>query len=555
MVDRHLLRAAGLALALLGASVCPVVAQATAPTITVRVRQVAGSSIYLDVGTRHGLATGDTVEVSREDTAAAVGRLAVTASTGTRSVLAFAGEAFPVTRGETLTLHLLREPAEEVPEAAAPRAATATAAAGPAPAAASAAGVGTGARTSTPGTMPRPVGRPAREREAPRPHGRIGLDFSANRSTTRVGGVDPVDVDRTFATPAFRLDATVPEAIGGFRLRTSMRLAYRYSSEEIVQPASSARVYAAVLEREFTAVPLRVALGRFHSPVESYSGFWDGALLRLGGALGVGAIVGFEPNRWNERPSFTSPKATLFMDASARGNGWRWTGDLSAHALRPTDSLPDHTFLGASQRVTLGPLRLSHDLQLDQERDGGWRMSRVRVSGSLELGGGVQLRGGFSRRETWIQGRDQAFFAPRNERVDAGLSLRAGTGSISLDGSRGADRDGRRSWGTTGSLSLDPLPGTSVVGLWGSVARWSGPFGSTVTAAPSLSFRLRPAWLRTGYRYARSNYLDRLNETHAVEGSLDVPLASGLRVNTRMRVEWGGTLTGQAFDLGLYRIF
>ncbi len=457
-------------------------------------------------------------------------------------MLSFAGEAFAVTRGEALTIHLLRAPAEAVPEPdpaqrAAPTAKT--------------------ARASRPTPAPARPGAASATRvpEGPRPHGRIGLDVSANRSTTRVGELDPTQVDRTFATPAFRFDATVPHALAGFRLRTSMRLAYRYSSEDLIQPASSARVYAAVLEREFTAVPLRVALGRFHSPVESYSGFWDGALLRFGGDFGVGAIVGFEPDRWNERPSVTSPKATLFMDARARGRGWRWAGDLSAHALRPTDSLPEHTFFGASQRMTLGPLRVGHDLQLDQENDGGWRVSRVRVNGSLELGAGVQLRGAFARRETWIQGLTDAFFAPRNERIDAGLSLRGGAGFISVDGSRGSDEAGRHSWGTTGSFSLDPLPGMSGAGLWGSLARWTGAYGSTITASPSLSFRLQPAWLRMGYRYSRSDYLDRLNVTHAIEGSLDLPFSTGLRATGRMRVEWGGALAGQSFDLGLYRIF
>ena len=544
MAERRFLHAAGLVLALLVVAPGRVLAQASPPTITVRVRQVAGTSVYLDVGTRHGLATGDTLEVERDG--APAGKLTVTASTETRSVLSFAGAPFAVTRGQSLTLQLLREPAEAVPEPpptrAAPSAAT-TATRSPRPA------------TGMPAPPSAREARAPRTPVGPRPHGRIGLEMSGNRSTTQVGDVDPTSVDRMFATPAFRFDATVPGAVAGFQLRTSMRLAYRYSSEDLIQPASSARVYAAVLEREFTAIPLRVAFGRFHSPVESYSGFWDGALLRVGRAFGVGAIVGFEPDRWNERPSVTSPKATVFMDASARGRGWRWAGDLSAHALRPTDSLPDHTFFGATQRMSLGPLHVGHDLQLDQENDGGWRVSRLRVNGSIDVGAGLQLRGAFARRETWVQGPTAAFFAPRNERIDAGVSMRGGSAFVSLDGSRGADRSGRHSWGATGSFSLDPLPGTGWVGLWGSLARWTGPYGSTLTAAPSLSFRFQPAWLRMGYRYSRSDYLDRLNETHALEGSLDVPFSSGLRASGRLRLEWGSTLTGQAFDLGLYRIF
>ena len=87
------------------------------------------------------------------------------------------------------------------------------------------------------------------------------------------------------------------------------------------------------------------------------------------------------------------------------------------------------------------------------------------------------------------------------------------------------------------------------------VARWSGSFGNTLMAAPAVSLQLDPAWLRFGYRYYRSDYLDRLLETHAMESSLDVPFGSGLRASGRMRVQWGGVLLGQSFDLSLYRIF
>lgn len=508
-------------------------AQQVKPRITVRVRQVAGTSLYLDVGTRNGLATGDTLDISSDSTGTSVGRLAVTASTESRSVLSFVGEPFPVTRGATLTLHLLREP-EELPGTEAPAAASP-------------------ARPARASPKPRVTRAPV---QRPSPHGRIGLDVSADRSSTRVGTEDPATVDRTFATPAFRFDATVPGVMGGFRLRTSMRLSYRYSSDELFEPASSIRVYAAALERDFTAVPLRVTLGRFRSPFESYSGFWDGALLRYGHRVGVGAIVGFEPDRWDERPSTSTPKVTVFVDGSSGGPGWRWSGDFSAHAVRPTDSLPDHTFFGASQRLSAGRLHVAHDLQVDRGSQGnGWRLSRLRINGSLDLAAGLVLRGAFARREPWVQGLGLAFFAPRNTRVEAGLGLRGRVGFVAVDGSRGTDASGRETWGGSGSFSLDELPGLSRFGVSGTVARWSGAYGTTLSAAPSVSLQLDPAWLRLGYRYNRSDFLDRVAATQAIESALDIPFASGLRAMGRARIEWGAILRGQSFDLGLYRIF
>lgn len=513
-------------------------AQDSGPRVTVRVRQVAGATLYLDMGTRHGLATGDTLQVARDSVSAPVGRLVVTASTETRAVLTFADAAFPVTRGETLTLTLRREPAEAVatpparptvektPEPRRPPAASPPAA------------------TSTVHSPPAAVGR--------RAHGRIALDVAANRSVTTVGEADPIDVDRRFATPAFRLDATVPDAVGGFRLRTSIRLAYRYSNANQIQPATSTRVYAAALERDFTGVPVRLALGRFHSPVESYSGFWDGVFFRYGRDLGVGAIVGFEPDRWDERPSTSLPKATVFVDGMRRGRDWRWSGDLSAHVVRSTDSLAAHTFVGATQRITVGALHIGHDIQVDQDPAGGsWRVSQLRLRGALDLGAGVQLRGGFSRRETWLQWLPDHPFAPRSDRVDAGLAVQGASGYLAVDGSTSRTASGRRTKGGTASFFLAP----GAVGFTGSLSRWSGEYGSMWSAAPGVSFSLDPAWLRLGYRYDRSDYLERLLVTHGVEASLDAPLAEGFRVSGRARVQWGGALAAQSLSVSLSRIF
>ncbi len=514
------------------------------PRITVRVRQVAGPTLYLDVGSRHGIVTGDTLTVLGDSAGSVVGRLVVTAGTETRSVLTFAGPPFPVTRGADLTLQLLRQPEEipptpTVPQPTAPRPTPTVREPSPVPS--------ENVATSTEASAPEQGRRPA--------HGRLALDLSAVRSNTRVGGADPVDVARTFATPAMRLDLTVPDAVGGLRLRTNMRLAYRYSDRDIVQPAASARVYALALEGELSH-DVRIELGRFRSSWESYSGFWDGALVRLGGTgFGVGAIAGFEPDRWDERPSSAMPKASIFIDGRQRGPGWRWSGDLSAHAVRPKDAEPDHTFLGASQRLSAGPVRLSHDVQVDRDPAGGsWRLSRLRLRASVALTPAVEIRAGLGRSEPWLYGLSGSPFGFRRDRADAGLALRGAAGYLALDASVTKDASGARTWGSTGTFVIDHLPGPEGLGAFASLSRWSGPYGTSISAAPALSLDLSPAWVRLGYRLNRSDYLGRVSLTHAIEGSLDVPFSSGLRVSARVRAQFGD-LSSQSFALSLYRIF
>ncbi|MEJ2216631.1 MAG: hypothetical protein P8099_08445 [Gemmatimonadota bacterium] len=510
-------------------------AQQTTPHITVRVEQVAGSSLYINAGTRNGVAEGDTLTVRRDSTGAVRGRLVVLASSDTRSVLTFAGRPFPVTRGTTLVLQLLRVPAEMPPEVAPAAAPTL-----PSP---ERGAVAPAERVAERGVPPRPA------------HGRVSFGLSGVRSATRVGTVDPVSVGRTFATPTTGLDLTVPDAIGPLQLRTSMYLAYRYSSQDIVQPAMTARVYAASLDGDFRR--FRIRLGRFHSPVASYGGFWDGALLRVGGqGFGIGVIGGFEPDRWDEHPSLSTPKTTVFMDATGGGSDWSWNGSVSAHAVRPTNGLPDHTFFETSQRLSAGPVRFNDELQVDRDPgSGGWRVTRLRLRGSLQLASWLNLHGGVGRLEPWLPGLPGSPFGFRSDRADAGLDVQAPGGFAALDGFVGRDGSGSRTWGATGTFALNRLPGLAGVGASASVSRWSGAYGTTLSAAPSLSINLAPAWLRLGYRLSRADYLGRSTVSHAVDGSLDFPFAAGFRGSARLRVQLGGFLTSQSFNLGLYRAF
>lgn len=519
------------ALMCLGQWVLPA-AEQEQPRITVRIRQVAGNTMYLDVGTRNGLQTRDTLGIAMDSVGAPSAQAVVTASTETRSVLTFVGDGAAVKAGTYVTLYLLRAPAEI------PSSEPKTPAARPVQPEV----------TSTPRTS-----GPEPEEDA---HGSMALELSATRSATQAGGIDPSTVTRTFATPGIRMNATVPNAVGRFRLRTNMRMSYRYSSTDVINPPASVRVYSAVLERTFQRAPVRMALGRFLSPVETYSGFWDGGFIRLGGdQIGVGAIVGFEPDRWNERPSTALPKATAFVDAERRGDGWRWHGDASVHVLRPRDSLLDHTFVGISQRVASRVLYLSEDLQVDLDPAGGWRVSRLQLRTSVAVGGGFRLNAGASRRESWSPWRLELPFSPRSDRVDAGLAYRGRRGGLSADASLNRDAGGRRSWGATGGYSLVGLPALGPLGLSGTVARWSGPYGTSLTASPGLTLSLSPAWLRVGYQVNRADYLHRLLTTHGVDASLDLPFADAMRLSLRGRVSWGGALSGQSLYMTLYRMF
>ena len=104
------------------------------------------------------------------------------------------------------------------------------------------------------------------------------------------------------AAPTLRLRAAVTRLPGGLRLETNLRAAYRSSSMGLLETSPSLRVYQASVEKEFTMVPLQLRLGRFYNPYESYGGYLDGVLARVG-RQGFGVGVTATRRSWGRRAS------------------------------------------------------------------------------------------------------------------------------------------------------------------------------------------------------------------------------------------------------------
>jgi hypothetical protein len=394
---------------------------------------------------------------------------------------------------------------------------------------------------------------PAAERP-PRPaYGRFALELSAGRSWSRFGGADPIERVHTTANPALALDVTLPDVGAGFQLRAGGRVSYRYHA--LGAPPTAVRVYTAALERNLPGSWLQLSLGRFHSPDESYSGYWDGGRVRFGRAFGLGVLAGLTPDLWNQSLSLDRPRVTMVLDGSARGARWRWSGDASIHRIwSRSGPEPTHTFVGVSQSLSAGPLRLGHDVQLDQDPvDRGWRLSRLGARASLGLGGGAELRGSFTRRASYLDVATPPFFSDRRDRVAVGVLLPFGPARVAADVSRSRDPRGDAT-SYTGSLWL-PLGATGRSGLDANASYWEGAFGRSWVVAPGLGLGLGAATLRLGYRYARSDYLDRAAVDHGGDLSLEIPTPRGTWAILRMRGQHGSAITSAVADLTLERRF
>ena len=499
------------------------------PRVTLEVRQVAGANVYLDLGTDGGLATGDTLQVLRPD-GAPLGRLAVVAATATRSVLTFVGGPFPLATGETVVVELARVPTV-VPE----------------PPAASPPGGGGAVAASPPAT---PVG--------PRVSGRLTLEAAVSHSVTELGVVDPTEVSRTLATPALRLDATVTNLFGGFTLRSRGRVSYRYTSGPEFGRPTTVRIHDLSLERRFTGVPLQLTLGRFFSPVESFSGYWDGVAARVGGAsFGGGVLLGFEPDRWSRAPSLDLPKATAFLDYRLGRGRLRWDGDVSVHLVAPRlEGWDDHLFVGLGQRLTLGPVRLRAEIQADREPEGGGvRIGEAVAQASVAVSPALMLRVGGARRERYTLSGAGDPFGPRRDRIGGGVSLRLGRVAVSADHALNRYEGGRDRTTWSGAVSVRGLPGLPGASWMASGSWWDGDGDEAVTAGTAVSFHLSSVRTRVGYRFHSSTFVGRTRVSHAPELDLDLPLGGGFSFTIRTRGTIGSEVVGQYAHLALTRTF
>jgi hypothetical protein len=289
-------RAACAAALFLAATVAtPIAAQeVVADWIEADVVGIAGSDFYVSVGTNAGLRTNAVYEVRLPGLDGATGKVTVLQAGAERSALTFADAPFAITRGAHVGLRLLQAgpPTDEA------RVAPAVPSQGAAPA----------TRYTTTG---------------PEVHGSFGASYQARSTTTEWESVGLPAVDRTFTTPSAWLNLTVAQLPGGFRLRVNARATHRGSTDDLIQPAGLARVYAAQLSGRVGIVDL--GIGRGFNPYDASSGYLDGIYLRAGRTLGIGASVGYEPERSNGAFSTEVPKTTVFADFAHRSPSVRYS--------------------------------------------------------------------------------------------------------------------------------------------------------------------------------------------------------------------------------------
>jgi hypothetical protein len=498
---------------------------------------VAGTDFYLAVGTEQGVRESDTLPVydGQGEERRLLGTFYIVSATGRRSVANVLGEPFEVERGALVYLGV---PPDRVPSAQ-----EAGAAAEVDPALGPARGP-EGDRAQAPPALP------------PRFHGRVSLDYDAYRTTTRWGEGPDAEDTRSFNTPTFRLQTRGRNLPGGLALGVGMRISHRMSSDDVVQPVTSTRIYQIDLEKRFDVVPLEMHLGRFNSRFEEFSGFWDGLLLRLGPeAFGGGVAVGFEPRWSNEGFGTDRPKVLGFVDFRAGGDGLSYSGAFSFLGIRPRNELPDRTSLGLTQRLRFGRVWIHQRLEVDRDPAGTqWEVSRVQLDGSMRLVAGLEAYAGWRRWRylpLWSPGAE---LGPVENRGHAGLSYwgRSGGGSVDLSLDRPQEGDGGRTVSGSFYLVRTPVPG---IGFGSSASYWTRADDSSFLVSPEIRASVGPFTLRGGHRFYRIQIRGGKSTTQFSDLSLTVPVGGGVFIRVRGSTQWGGDLSSDRLYASIWKGF
>lgn len=493
--------------------------------VDVTVEYLAGANIYIDAGRDHGILDGDTVLVYSADAGPLLGALRVISASADKAVLTFAGEPFPITRGARLSLAFEAGPL-------------------------------TGAEIRRGDAAPeRPTAGQGRRDYGPRLTGRLTMDMDVLRSQVRFPGGGLESVDRTFVMPAVGLRATMARLPGDLVVNTNLRLAYRYSSDTAIDPEASARVYEANVGKTFGEV-VKVQAGRFYNPFERFSGYWDGVLVRFGGReLGAGFATGFEPERADEGFSSSLPKYTAFVDYRYRAGDLAYDGDVSFHQVRPQNGLLQHTYFGWAQRLNVGGLRLSSDLQLDRDPAGGeWTITELFALASFPLGKRIYVDGRYSRRSPYLMWLGDAPIGERREQAGAGLTYRALGGFISADVTSNRWEDGERSLTYGSSLAVPRTPIWDL-GLSLSASYWSRDETDALVLSTGLSRTFGRVDSRVGYQLYRNGNLAGTIQTQAFDVGLSFPLTRRAYSSLSGQLGFGDSLRSQSLRATIWTTF
>ncbi|HEY0671919.1 MAG TPA: hypothetical protein VGD27_06620 [Longimicrobiales bacterium] len=506
------------------------IAHAQQVRVRVTVDYVTAGSVYLSAGESQGLFAADTVQAQRDTTAAGSTRLLIVNSSRARAVATVLDSSYRVTRGDVLFLTLPSAALQRLSQASAPAAPAVV----PAPA------VLAPVQPATP-----PTGRHARL------SGRVGLELSALHAWTQYGTGENQVTENTYLNPTFRLRLNVDDLPGGVRFTSNLRAAY-FGGSSARPSSTSIQLYQASAETG-AGQGVHVRLGRFYNSYESHSGYWDGALLRVGSPhIGGGVVVGYAPQFGNQQLSTTAPKVSAFVDGHVRSRNWRYDIDVGAHRQEHPLLDQQREFIGVTQVIGLGRSYFTQRVQAGRVDGGDIHLWQGQVSARIAVAGPFSVNARYSTE------RNDVFFAVpgiagQRARWSAGAMLSGRTGFVNVEG--GAYSSATDTHGTIASAQFYLPSALRVVALGFSGSTSQDETARTTFAAPyfeRVQGRLRA---RLGGSYYRTDYGSARFEQKGADVTLALPLGRRSELSMTAAGSTGGNVRTARTIITLWQSF
>jgi hypothetical protein len=316
------------------------------------------------------------------------------------------------------------------------------------------------------------------------------------------------------------------------------------------------RLYQALVEKAFTAMPVQLMAGRFVERHDIWGGYLDGAALRLG-AQGDGAGIGVSAGRTPvgaEQSLFSGgERMAVFADFRRRGPAFGYEMDVAVTRRTWTDT-PAERYVGLTQRFRFGSGSLYQRARVDFDPiTGAADLSQFDLFSALSLGAGWMVRGQYSRRSfDWVTGAGVTA-VQRRERAGGGVSWSGSRGSLSLDAQLVRWGDKPRSPVYSGSVYLPRLIGFLGFNVSGSVNR--DPDVRSAYVAPGLLVQAGPLRAEGSWRWYRTTTSTFAATTQGTSFSISFPLRRGLQAALRGDFQSGGGNTSQRLYSGLWMSF
>ena len=458
-----------------------------ADRLVLTVTQLAGENVYLDGGSDLGIAKGDTLMLDSDEQKT----LIVIAVSRKQAIVQFAGGAFPVTRGQQITLRTIKgtEKSEPAPEPVTSlEEITET-------------DQSIMNQPSSSGTRTR-----AKERSKIEVDGRLIFDFSALQSHTKIRSNAVPAASRLYLTPTVNLSASVRNLPSGMNMHFHVRSDYRYQSRNPIAPTNSFRAYQISLEKPLPFGSVR--FGRFYNRMTQRGGYWDGISFLYGDQKrGIGGSVGFMPNRSNEGFSTQLPRYAVFAhyQTERRKKTVWYRGAIAYNEIQPTTDFMQHRFASLEQRVDISILSLRQDIQVDyQPVSKQWIVSHLRLGGRLSIGPDVDLTGTYTLRQPYRMSNIANPFASKRDQYRVGLSLHRPLFSVGSHYTRRFLNESYQGQTVTGYFNTRPITPLSL-SFSGSASRWESEFGDALYFNGGIAKNIHTVYLRADYGFYRTS--------------------------------------------------